>query len=951
MKTLLLSLTVLLYYGTTNAQIISTEPIFPRADQALTITYDASKGSGGLVDLPPGTDVYAHTGLITQQGGSGNWQYVVGNWGTADGRTVMTRIGNSDLYELTLGPTLLEWYADNNNDGVTIPPSVEVTELGFVFRNTDGSKEGKTEGNGDIFIDVYPSSNQLFATLFEPTQKAIITQTGQQIPVSGAASLPSTLTLTDNGQILTQTFGQNLDYTLEVTSGGFHEVIFSAEAQGQVIADTFTYIINPALTILPPPSGTEPGITYLNDSTVRLALFAPQKQYVYVLGDFNDWTPTPEYFMNRQPEGRIWWLDITGLTPGQTYAFQYWVDGEIRTADPYSELVLDDRHDGGIPNSHFPNLHPYPVGQTTDYVSLIQPGKESFNWQAQNYQRPAKERLVVYELLIRDFGEVRTYQTLTDSLDYLERLGVNAIELMPVNEFNANLSWGYDPTFHMALDKYYGTPDAFKTFVDACHERGIAVILDVVFNHAHERNPLCKLYWNQAQFRPAAGNPWLNQQATHAFNVFFDFNHEAQPTKEYVKKILKYWVEEYRIDGFRVDLSKGFTQNLNGPFDAGAYDGSRIAILKDYGDAVWAVDSTVYMILEHFAANSEEKVLSDYGFLLWGNSNYNYNEATMGYPSSNFSAVSHQSRGWTKPHLVGYMESHDEERLMFKNLTYGNSGPGYSVKDLTTALQRQELAANFFLTIPGPKMIWQFGEYGYDYSIFTCPDGTVDLTNTGCKLSPKPVRWDYLLDERRMRLFKVFSALNELRNSYEVFHTDDFELDVNQPNWKQIQLNSPDMNVNIIGNFGMTSTPLFVDFQHAGTWYEYYSGDSLTVDGTTVPLFFQAGEYRLYTDQFIGQADVVTSISQLPAQVQGFRIFPNPTDAPLTVELDLITPAVVSLDMFDQTGRQLFSKNFGNLPNGTFSHHLQLPAHLTPGIYIVHIRVDGALLSEPILLY
>ena len=156
MKTLLLSLTVLFYYGTTNAQIISTEPIFPRADQALTITYDASKGSGGLVDLPPGNDVYAHTGLITQQGGSGNWQYVVGNWGTADGRTVMTRIGNSDLYELTLGPTLLEWYADNNNDGVTIPPSVEVTELGFVFRNTDGSKEGKTEGNGDIFIDVYP---------------------------------------------------------------------------------------------------------------------------------------------------------------------------------------------------------------------------------------------------------------------------------------------------------------------------------------------------------------------------------------------------------------------------------------------------------------------------------------------------------------------------------------------------------------------------------------------------------------------------------------------------------------------------------------------------------------------------------------------------------------------------------------------------------------------------
>lgn len=951
MRYLSLAIYLIICAFAAQAQIISTDPVFPRPDQPLTITYDASKGSGGLASLPAGADVYAHTGLITVQGGSGNWQYVVGNWGTADARVKMSRIGTTDLYQLTLGPTLVEWYAQNNNDGAAIPPSTEVMELGFVFRNTDGTKEGKTEGNGDIFLPVYPPGNQLFATLFEPTQKAIITQIGAQIPISGAASVPAELRLTDNGQLLTETFGQTLDYTLNVSEDGFHEVVFEAEAQGQTISDTFSYIINPPLTIQPPPAGTEPGITYLNDSTVRLALFAPQKDFVYVLGDFNNWTPTPEYFMNRQPEGRIWWLDITGLTPGQHYTFQYWVDGEIRTADPYSELVLDDRHDGGIPEDHFPDMPSYPIGKTSDYVTLIQPGKASFNWQSQNYQRPQKERLVIYELLMRDFTSARTYQILTDTLDYLERLGINAIELMPVNEFNANLSWGYDPTFHMALDKYYGTPEAFKTFVDACHQRGIAVILDVVFNHAHERNPLCKLYWNQAQFRPAPGNPWLNQQATHAFNVFFDFNHEAQPTKDYVSKILKYWVEEYRIDGYRVDLSKGFTQNANGPFDAGAYDASRIAILKNYADEVWSVDPGVYMILEHFAANSEERVLSDYGFLLWGNMNYNYNEATMGYPSSNFSAVSHQARGWTEPRLVGYMESHDEERLMFKNLTYGNSVPGYSVKDLSTALQRQELAANFFLTIPGPKMIWQFGELGYDYSIFTCPDGTVDLSNTGCKLSPKPVRWDYQQDDRRHRLYKVFAALNELRNTYEVFHTTDFDLDLDQPNWKQIQLHSPDMNVNVIGNFGLTQTVLFVTFKHEGLWYDYYTGDSILVNSSSIPMVFQPGEYRLYTDKKIESFDVVTSLQTIPQPLSSVSLVPNPTSGPVTLTVQLQSSANLQIRAFNQLGQLIYSSGKQQLQAGIHSTPLNISRNLTSGPITVVINADAQIWSETLIIH
>ncbi|MEI9909455.1 MAG: hypothetical protein WDO71_07195 [Bacteroidota bacterium] len=157
-----------------------------------------------------------------------------------------------------------------------------------------------------------------------------------------------------------------------------------------------------------------------------------------------------------------------------------------------------------------------------------------------------------------------------------------------------------------------------------------------------------------------------------------------------------------------------------------------VAIWKRYYDTLQLKSPGSYAVLEHFAADAEEIELSDYGMLLWGNSNYNYNEASMGFIStSNFERAIHSVRNWTQPYLMSYMESHDEERLMYKNLNFGNSSGSYNTRDLNTALKRMELNAAFFLTIPGPKMIWQFGELGYDFSINRCADGTI---NNNCRL-------------------------------------------------------------------------------------------------------------------------------------------------------------------------------------------------------------------------
>src|SRR5690606_22329313 len=370
-----------------------------------------------------------------------------------------------------------------------------------------------------------------------------------------------------------------------------------------------------------------------------------------------------------------------------------------------------------------PSLKPYPAAALHsewyfNRVAVFATGAEPYQWQAADYVKPEKGELVIYELLIRDFfgaGE-RSYQNLIDTLSYFKRLGVNAIELMPVTEFNGNEGWGYNPTFMFAPDKYYGTRDKLKEFIDRCHQEGIAVILDIVMNHQDLPNPYVMMDFDFSSMKPEADNKWFNTDATHPFNVFFDMNHESSYTQAYLDTVTYYWLKEFKVDGCRFDLSKGFTQTPN-PSNVSAwsaYDASRVALLKRMADAIWEHTPDAWIILEHFAANEEEKELAEYradegkGMMVWVNLMHAFNQNTMGYQEeSDISWIDYQERGWSAPHVVGYMESHDEERIMYKNLTYGNVSGTYSVKDPVVALRRTEGAALLFYLTPGPRMLWQ----------------------------------------------------------------------------------------------------------------------------------------------------------------------------------------------------------------------------------------------------
>ncbi len=949
MKKLLVVLFIVLITNIVSfSQIVTIIPEYPTQNDSIVVLFDATQpGASALLNYT-GT-VYAHTGVTTN---FGQWQHVIGSWGNNTNQPALTRI-SANLYKLTIGYPRTFYSVTN--------PSEKILKLAMVFRSADATKQT----NPDIFIDLYEPGLTLIVQnpavsipYGDPQRSPTFVKFGETVPIIvNAVELGtkiSSLSINIDGTQVAQTANNNLTYNFVHAdySVGAHIIkVVGTDTSGNIDSTKFMMFSNPANVNAPLPNGLRPGINYTSPTTATLALFAPFKNYVYLIGDFNDWKVQTDFMLKRDfvsSDSVIWWIDIS-LSPGNEYAFQYFVDGSIRTGDPYSEKILDPWNDQYISSATYPNLKPYPTGKTSSIVSVIQTAQNQYQWQTENYQRPAKEKLVIYELLVRDFSTQRNYQFLIDTLSYLKSLGVNAIELMPIMEFSGNLSWGYNPVYHTAVDKYYGTANKLKEFIDICHQNGMAVILDMVLNQADNLSPLAMLWWDAVNNRPSTDNPYLNPIAKHPYNVFNDFNHESNATKYFVDRVNEYWLTEFKFDGFRFDLSKGFTQKYTTDVNAwSAYDQTRINILERMADKIWAVDSSAYVILEHFAVNSEEIVLSNYGMLLWGNHNHDYNEASMGY-ASNFSGISYKNRGWSNPNLVGYMESHDEERLMYKNITYGNSYGSYDIKNLSVALNRMKLAGAFFFTIPGPKLLWQFGELGYDVSI-----------DYNGRTGEKPVRWEYLNDNRRTNLYKVFQALIKLKNNFDVFSTDSFALDVSAY-MKKINLYHSSMDVFIVGNFGVTPLSTNQNFSRGGWWYDYFSGDSIDVTNLSENITLEPGDFKIYTTSRLQtpEAGILLDVekneneNEIPALFVLEQNYPNPFNPSTVISWHSPVSSWQTLKVFDVLGNEVATLVDEYKPAGNYKVEFQSIAgglQLASGIYFYKLQTGELIQTKKMIL-
>ena len=911
-----------------SAQILEWDPLFATVDDTITIIYDATQGNGELVGE---SEVYAHTGVLTDESGSeADWFYVKTDWLENTPETRMQSLGN-DKWRIRFH--IRSYYG--------IPQNETVTHLAFVFRTPDGSKVGREVDGGDIFLPLSQPGPNL--ALLEPATRPAFLQQGDSLHILAVASQAVQIELLANDVSIKTVTEDTLKHVFVADSFERTTVqIVASDVAGTETRSEFYYVVNPQITTAPVPEGARDGISISESNEVTLVLHAPHKEFVYVMGDFNEWQEDSTTFMHRTPDGERFWVRLPELDPAKNYRYQYWVNGTLRIADPYTELVLDPVHDPFISEETFPNLPPYPYEETTEIVSVLQLDAPEYEWQTMDYERPPKENLIIYELLIRDFLEDHNYQTLIDTLGYFERLGVNAIELMPVSEFEGNISWGYNSSFYFAPDKYYGPKHELQRFIDEAHKRGIAVILDIVLNHSYGQSPMVRLYRNDL-----SKSPWFNETSPNpVFSWGFDLDHESEATQQFVDRVTEFWLREYKFDGFRFDFTKGFT---NTPGDGSAYDASRIALLKRMADHVWSVDSTAYIILEHFGPNTEERQLADYGMMLWGNSNYNYNEATMGYHDdgkSNFSWGIYSQRGWSEPHLVTYMESHDEERLMYKNLQFGNSSGSYNIKELPTALERIELASAFFYTLPGPKMLWQFGELGYDFSI-----------NYDGRTAPKPIRWDYLDAPNRRELLNVVSALIQLKRDHAVFSTDQISYSL-APAFKWIKLNSDTMNVVIVGNFGIRERSRSITFQHAGMWFDYFSGDTLDVASTNHEFQLPPGAYHIYTDVALETPEMETSVdSKRRAIVSEFVLdqnYPNPFNPETTIRFRLDRSQPVSLTIYDIQGRVVTTLVDGYTAAGAHAitwngrNHAGLP--VASGVYVYRLSTTEEIFTRKMVL-
>ncbi|MFM1912994.1 MAG: hypothetical protein RIR51_832 [Bacteroidota bacterium] len=907
---ILVGTSLMLMISFLNLAQVSTQETFPTGDRAITIIFDLklAKDSRAQALLGKNNDVYLWSGAGTSADGNAFEYQPAGqtNFNSVFSPGTMTSLGN-DKWSITLTP----------RSYFNVPEGKPILKLGLLLKN--GAGTAQTE---DFILNLF--SGDLLVKWLNPSTKYSVYSKNTDLLIRGKFSATVSGTISNNGTniaTITNTDSVRINFNTGNTAGQKHELILNISNASHSLVDTLILQNKPDVLEESPSLNLSPGVNYVGDR-VYLSFYAPLKSYVYVLGDFNNFEKSPEYLMKKYPNEDKFWIDLGEFSDHQEHIYQYLIDDELTLADPMANKILDKNNDQYIPSSTYPNIPSFPSRAKGQFASTFQTGQVPYSWEIQEFQRPEKKNLNIYELLVRDFSANGNYKTLIDSLNYFKNLGINAIELMPVMEFSGNDSWGYNPIFMQALDKAYGTPNDFKALIDSAHKNGIAIILDIVFNQQDWGNPYVQMYWDGS--KPTANSPFFNISATHPYSVFFDMNHESSATQWFVDNVIKYWLNEYKVDGFRFDLSKGFTQKKSGS-DVGAwgqYDQSRVNILKRIYNQVRTYDESAYLILEHFADNSEELELGSIGFMLWANGHFDMTAILKG-ESRNYTNLDYQSRSFSQPQLVGYIESHDEERLMVEM-----NASAYS---FAQKINRMKLGAGLMYAVPGPKMFWQFGELGYD----------ITIENNG-RTGKKPIKWDYYTNNDRKSLYNLYSELGKLKLNYPSFnHSTNLQT---SSNFKRITNSSADTTWFYIANSGNSGYSGNITFPSSGKWYDYFAKDSLEISEATNPIVLSAGEFHLFVNKpILSSIDNLSQwtipnlrvLANKEAPVLNFKAFPNPSNGNLTIEWYGQSDENKNFSLIDLNGQILYNWIFPQFKGQKNSQSIQINPKNLAGFFLL----------------
>ncbi|MCF7903335.1 MAG: T9SS type A sorting domain-containing protein, partial [Candidatus Marinimicrobia bacterium] len=751
-----------------------------------------------------------------------------------------------------------------------------VSEMNFVLHWSDGTWDNN---NGQDYRIPF----NFEATPTDPSISLTNITTGQTladpqpIQVSTSNSVYNEVRIDGQLRMVSSAAEFNFDLNTADLSYGEHTLYgFARAANGRVMFDMKTVWKTPEITYAALPPMDYVGVHDRLDGTVTFALLAPGKRFVSLVGDFNDWDPMAGV-MTYDSVRSIWWTNLA-LDPG-TYEYMYDLDGALRVGDPFAvDLNWVDANG----NEHWAR---------ENQKSVLELGGESFEWTDDGFQKPAMEDLVIYELLARDFSSTQDFQGVIDKLDYLQDLGINAIELMPNYEFPGESSWGYNPAFFMAVESSYGTQNKFKELVNEAHNRGIAVLMDLVFNHADGSSPYHQMYgtnYADSPYMHAETNDW----------GFPDFDHGKEGTKLLTSRTVQHWINEFHIDGYRYDHTTGI--GWSGVNDYG---------VSYFSWAAYQADGEVYQIAEHFGADVASLINGTKIRSHWHDAFHDQMKANLRQGSFEGSwygdmnkterGISFAADGFSNLEAcVNYLESHDEQRVIWEAQTNGLS---YS-----QAVQKAKLGAEVLFTAAGIPMFYMGAEFGMD------TERTIDYN---------PLQWNYLDDPVNHDIFQHYKRLIWLRNSYPALRSNSINVVAKNNAGKTIVYHRTldgHPGVVVAVNFSTSPQTLDIQFPHNGTWYEFVQDDTVSIEsewygGYTIP----ASSARIFTSEHLW-VDVVEESPQPKSFTLG-AAYPNPFNPVTNFRYHLPATSTITLVVRDINGREVSTLTDGLKQPGSYA--------------------------------
>lgn len=884
------------------------------SSENVVITFHADLcGVAGLQNLSSSTSLYAHIGVYIN--GKTEWKYVIddatGNaWGTNSAKKKFTYV-SANTYELNIGDIRTYF-------GIT-DESEKVTSICIIARTADG----KTQ-TADQFIEVVEAGYQMTLT-HNATSTILSGATTVTLNVNATAA--SALTLSVNGsQIASASASTSLSKDYTFSNRGSYEVVATANNGTETLTQTLNFIYPQAATQENYPGGVpKMGAVENADGTVTFCIAAPGKSSVILIPSWDDYQALDKNVMKYQDYNgyRYFWTTVSGLDPDTQYPYYYAVDGTYFVGDPYAKLVLDPYSDKWLNQNEtiYPDLISYPYDKGIDGIMLaVYHGNiNKYDWKVKEFKGPDKEDLIIYELLFRDFtgddGKANgngTVKKALEKLDYLKTLGVNAIELMPIQEFNGNNSWGYNNNFYFAPDKAYGTPDDYKDFIDQCHQAGIAVILDVVFNQSDGLHPWYQMY-------PISSNPFYNETAPHDYSVLNDWKQDNPLVEQQWVDMLQYWLTEYKVDGFRFDLVKGLGDNSSYGSGTEAYNQSRIDRMIRLHAAINEVNPNAYHINEHLAGASEENAMAADGQMNWSNINNPSCQFAMGWwDDGNLQGFYAPKYSRTAGSTVSYAESHDEQRVAYKQYMWGATD---DIKDIYVGARRLgSLAAQMILS-PGAHMIWQFSEQGNDENTKN-DDG-------GNNTDPKTVNWSaFENDIDRQGLYQTYCEVINIRKHFTHLFKDDA------------------IEAYYTSGYKKGTTSGYPMLANGGNYFKYVSGEDelyLAVNPDydsdltmTLPLeSSDASKYSVVSATFETEPEFDAAAKTITLEAGCYAVIGTANIA--GIENTIADSAKCSVR--GEVGRIVIEGEYENAEVYSISGMLQGSLEVPAGIYIV--RVDG----------